>query len=476
MYSGVPYYVDGADPRDFSEAELSKVTRGLSVHGMKGVFQGKEFDNYVDNHDLFVDHIYDKKGKKYIILRHDKPMMDRAAKSFADGEESLPRGSTVDTKILYFNNTWTGNSWAKNIDLRGGGAPCFWTKNYSAIEHQVDRDWMRYEERWPGRSRRVAYDKYKTFDLVMDEVRKFLVEHIYEPEIHIWIQGVVEGMDFNVTVAKIRAEIERDDTLKDETVNQDYIVAYKRYWETNLMSSLDVWFTNAYRNPSRIATIPWRTCTHGMRSYGTGLNPQLYPSTTLRREMGLNVQIEESEVYSNYSGYVELVPLTKSDIENLDFAWLQQGNSNNFKMRIPTDDNYKSLFKVEDPKFFLGLGSVAIGQHSCYGIGRSAKDLYEQYERKRKTGHGTSGHMITSVLCFRSHFLWYLEEIMYNNVNKKSIYNLPFKEPEGGLYHSIQEYKHAIYDMKELLKSKGVYPNYVLGNYGICRSFVEALE
>lgn len=96
MHKGVPYFVDHADPKNFSAEELAKVKEGMSVHAVKGVYKGKEFDNYLVHHSLFVDFIYDVKGKQWIILNHDWVMMKDAETSFHDGEDGQSISQDVD--------------------------------------------------------------------------------------------------------------------------------------------------------------------------------------------------------------------------------------------------------------------------------------------------------------------------------------------------------------------------------------------
>jgi len=139
------------------------------------------------------------------------------------------------------------------------------------------------------------------------------------------------------------------------------------------------------------------------------------------------------------------------------------------------DGVFTDLLKVNDPSFFMGLGSVSTAQNGSFGLGRDEASLTKQAMRRLETGHDTSGHMIASVLCPTSHLLWYLEEVYINNKEKKSIYNVPFKEPTGALYHSIEEYRNALIDMKEL-EVKGLYPSFARNNVEVCRTFVSLIS
>jgi hypothetical protein len=111
--------------------------------------------------------------------------------------------------------------------------------------------------------------------------------------------------------------------------------------------------------------------------------------------------------------------------------------------------------EVSNRGFFMGLGSVVTSQHSVLGVGRSPNELLKQYVRKQTRTHdgGTSGHMMAAAMAHTAHFLWYLEEIRVNRMTKTTVYTLHFDEPEGGVYHTDEEYKNAIDDLEKSLNN-----------------------
>jgi hypothetical protein len=135
-----------------------------------------------------------------------------------------------------------------------------------------------------------------------------------------------------------------------------------------------------------------------------------------------------------------------------------------------TLDGFATLYEVEDPSFFLGLGSVVTSSHRYFSIGRSPSNLLEQFLRRETGKEDLSGHMFASVLAFKSHFLWYLEEIASNMEKSKTIYAFPFKEPKGKQYHSTNEYRDSVVYMERKLLNE--YPHYARDNVVICKDLV----
>jgi hypothetical protein len=253
---------------------------------------------------------------------------------------------------------------------------------------------------------------------------------------------------------------------------------YISLWNTPLEESHDTWEMYGSRSPQRIPLIPWRVSNLGARTFHKGIPPQLFPPSTFMFERGIGIkELKFTEIYSNYSEHVKLRTLTQEDVDTLDYAWLPVGPNMYAMSPIKTGDVRDStygLLTVEDRDFFMGCGSVVTAAHACFGLGRSNKDLIFQKERKDNTKHGTSGHMIASVLAFQSHFLWYMEEVYYNLKTKSSVYAVPFDEPEGGAYHTIHEYRNAIHDM-QIIDTKGLYPKYARNNLEICKTLFRYL-
>ena len=576
------------------------------------VFQLNENDlaNMMTKHSYRVD-----KAIAYVEAVSQLPEHNPGSLAYTNDDHPPPSqddGVRIDFETIeWFANAWKGNSWKKSINDEGGGPPCFWTKDRAYSTESHTRDWRTYDAKFPRRGWRVTYDEFPRYEDVLTELKRFLYR--YPSGSHVWIQGTLEGQNPTDTVMRLRRDIAAT-ASQGAMAGGALNMVYTSYWKTRLEYSNDIMFFYANRAPQRIPVIPWRVSNHGMRLFNGALKPQLYPSSTWMTKHGLKPPYTQDEIYSNYSGFVELIPI--EDEDEVDFAWKrvgenkyimssphelltfvdgdtiveyphgarfwETGNYEPYKDREamidahmltfrkymsehpravilsngggdmarkyrnemrgvvtisfkelerhmasrvaegneyqPTDPHQSmnnqmeyirvlpeipsfhsihepglymatsgagkstfveekanaevNLYKVRDPKFFLGLGSVSTAQHGAYGIGRDEASLAFQTRRKVETGHDTSGHMIASVLCPRSHLLWYLEEVYINMTTKKSIYIVPFNEPTDTMYHSIDEYKNAIIDMKKLDSSR-TYPGYARNQVGICRSFVE---
>uniref|UniRef100_A0A2V0RLE8 VP7 n=1 Tax=viral metagenome TaxID=1070528 RepID=A0A2V0RLE8_9ZZZZ len=532
-------------------------------------------------------------------------------------------------KIIWFSNTWDRHSWVRNMTKEDGGYPCFWTKDHSAITDPFSKAWKLYDTKFPDRGWRITYDVHTDIDSVFTELTSFIEMHQDEEELHVWIQGTLNGSDppmvindlkklvsglnlnsshinenvkvilmpsgsgktfyskmfehvididdiyngatsiqkrkrketmeseswtlhnevnaeiilkfyedgglnnkillthgedslrkipyeivgkykvpmselasvleersddpFHVKMTKLNwstsnYSIKNRDEIKDLIHQQTSTMAtdseikvdvrnteYTSLWDTPIEKSYDLWEMYGSKTPTRIPVIPWRVSNLGPRIYKNGLPPQLFPSTTIMKKLNISLDgLNTTEIYGNYSEFVTLSIISESDIKTLDFGWRAVGN-NLYAMSEISEDNYADLYKVEDIKFFMGCGSVITAAHACFGVGRSNDELLFQLERKMNTGHGTSGHMIASVLAFQSHFLWYLEEVFENFHSGKSVYVTKFNEPGSGAYHTIHEYRNAIHDMKRSDTNK-LYPGYARNNLGICEKFVSNLQ
>jgi hypothetical protein len=307
--------------------------------------------------------------------------------------------------------------------------------------------------------------------------------HSDEEEVHVWIQGNLNGKDPIAMVRDLKAsldsmafssnesELPGDDLLQKGKRTAEYL----SLWTTPIEESVDLWEAYGGKSPTHIPIIPWRVTNLGTRVFNRGIPPQLFPASSFMRTMNLtDSKLHLTEVYANYSEFVEMVPLTADDQRTLDYGWMPVG-INLYTMSKITEGNYSHLYKVKDESFFLGCGSVVTSAHACFGIGRSNADLLEQYIRKQDTGHGTSGHMIASVLAYQSQFLWYLQEVFNNFATRRSVYVTKFLEPESGAYHTIHEYRNAIQDMKRADVNK-LYPNYARNNFEICKKFVSLIK
>jgi hypothetical protein len=558
----------------------------------------------------------------------NKPILQSKSTRYEEKEDQT--ASNTDQKLVWFANSWDGNSWKRNIKLDNGGPPCFWTKDLSDGDDPFTLSWRLYDAKYPDRGWRVTYEKFPTYESVLEQLKSFLALHSSEPEVHIWIQGNQKGLSPQLMVNALRDDvvnitntslptvdvlimpsgtgkstyasmypelldvddiinapsvkgvmktlrkramqdmnfdelnnlngelvldaltkgdiagrillIHGHDTLgnalkinvlgsgklpkkemldiakmRGETDDQwskltelnwttsktpimsrsamnglvrevvrshqrkkldltvspvtDKTYEYRKYWKSDLVDSRDMWDVYGSRRPTRIPVIPWRVCNVGMRVYGMSLPPQLFPSSNVMRKYGIEDFIDYTEVYHNYSEHVTMIEISEADRaeDGLDFGWRYLGQGMYSMMDISSTD-YK-LYKVEDSDFFKGLGTVVTSAHACFGFGRTNDDLISQLERKEKTGYGTSGHMIASVLAFRSHFLWYLTEVDINIMTNETIYITPFKEPESGLYHISRDYVNALDDIK-LASQRVDIPEHAKANFEICKQFV----
>jgi hypothetical protein len=415
------------------------------------------------------------------------PQASKNLEAYSNRRHDPPRNNIVSRiskspRIEWYVNSWTGNSWDKNMEKENGGAPCFWTKDFEMLDDPFSVSWNKYNTKFINRGRRVAYDKYDSYDLVLTELLIFLDLHSEEEVVHVWIQGNLKGKSPSSMASSLKLSIndlminDDDGELADNPIisTGKRTAEYISLWNTPLDKSHDLWDLYGSRVPNRIPIIPWRVTNLGPRVFHMGIPPQLFPSTTFMTLMDIpRNDLNIPEVYCNYSEFVDMVPLDTNDAELLDFGWMSVGD-NLYTMASINDSNIQHLFKVDDGDFFNGLGSVVTSAHACYGVGRTNEDLINQFERKQATGHGTSGHMIASVLAFQSHFLWYLQEVYNNFQYGKSVYAAKFLEPGSGSYHTIHEYRNAIHDMNQADANK-IYPRYARTNLEVCKKFVGLL-
>jgi len=283
-------------------------------------------------------------------------------------------------------------------------------------------------------------------------------------------RSALDGMMREIVRSHQRSRL---DVASTPIIDKTY--EYIKYWKTSLADTRDMWDVYGSRKPTRIPLIPWRVSNVGMRVYGPSLPPQLFPASNVMRSHGITNFMDYTEVYHNYSEYVTMIEITDADRADggLDFGWRYLGQGM-YSMADIDSTEYR-LYKVQDSDFFRGLGTVVTSAHACFGFGRSNNDLIAQMERKSRTGFGTSGHMIASILAFRSHFLWYLTEVNINIKTKQSIYIVPFDEPESGLYHVSMDYLNALEDIKLATRSVDI-PEHAKANFEICKQFVQKIR
>uniref|UniRef100_A0A2V0RCW2 VP7 n=1 Tax=viral metagenome TaxID=1070528 RepID=A0A2V0RCW2_9ZZZZ len=425
-----------------------------------------------------------EKGLAYIEAVTQMPEHMPGSLAYTSRAHPLPTHGPTEVDILniqWFDNAWTNNSWDKLSRMHDGGPPSFWTKNFHDKDDQFKQSFETYNALYPGRGVRIGYDKYPTYDIVLSELVRFLLTFPLE-EKHVWIQGELDGMSTTETLRRLRNDIVIAFS-RPRAQNSGVDPNVTSYWQSSVVASYDLYYYYGGRTIQRIPVVPWRASNFGMRVFAGALAPQIFPPTTLMHDLNIDARIEESNgsasgpmIYANYSGHVELVPIHEEDY--LDFAWHKIGD-NRFIMQdprswIPSRNDGAHLYKIADTSFFNGLGSVCTCAHAVYGIGRSEPELWEQLQRKLSTGHDTSGHMLAAPVMHTSHMLWYLHEVYTNIMREASIYNLSFKEPTDGLYHTMQEYEHAIQDMHKLDRNR-MYPFYARRNIAFCTEFIRAL-
>lgn len=109
-------------------------------------------------------------------------------------------------KIEYFNNSWKNNSWTAKLKS-GDTIPVFWTKDNNPLATPIDKEWDRYNKKYPGVGRRITYDVYNTFDKVLSAYRKFLNQSKGEEVVHVWIQGTLDGAGPSEMLSMLRKEV-----------------------------------------------------------------------------------------------------------------------------------------------------------------------------------------------------------------------------------------------------------------------------
>jgi hypothetical protein len=65
-----------------------------------------------------------------------------------------------------------------------------------------------YDSQFPGRGWRVTYDKFPTYALVLNELKRFLRKFASEPVVHIWIQGRLGDLGPQQMVDKLRSDVD----------------------------------------------------------------------------------------------------------------------------------------------------------------------------------------------------------------------------------------------------------------------------
>lgn len=370
-------------------------------------------------------------------------------------------------EIKLYPNNWN-LSWERV--LAGENVPpTYWTKDVREYTSPRAINYPRINDK--EKYVMAPYSELTTYNEVLSDFLKFLDNNKDADEVHLWTQGNLNGNYDPLRMAnKLFSDVKMKQQIAEFSVSSDLV---KEYWSRDLKDTDDHYLKCAtLSNPRRINVVGWRVCNFGIRDYKQTY-PQLVPSTTIGKIMKINrgnlIGVNTAEIYLNYSGHVRLRKIMTNEIEDLDFAYelLENGT---FMAVIPKE----GCFVVDNVSMFSGYGSLCTSLHSAYGLGRDVKSLMNEYKRKMITDVGSSGHMIASSLMFRCHLLTYLQEILINNTSKKSIYNLPVVEPTSGLYHTKQEYQHAVSDIRNLIR-QGVMNKIVQSNLHVIALFVEKL-
>lgn len=99
--AGVPFFVDGARPGDFSGETLREIPQFSSVHGMDGIFQGQYFD-HSSNPDR-IRTLVDVRGREWALLRNSEKVLKHFINSAADGTGTTgppPKGGLKAERVV----------------------------------------------------------------------------------------------------------------------------------------------------------------------------------------------------------------------------------------------------------------------------------------------------------------------------------------------------------------------------------------
>jgi hypothetical protein len=220
--------------------------------------------------------------------------------------------------------------------------------------------------------------------------------------------------------------------------------------------------------PQRINVVLHRPTSYGMRVI-PGALPQMFPVPVNTRDILSNApKLDNNVFYMNYIDHAYIHTCSTSSELGYEFV---PGKG----FRLVRRSIGSVLYDIGPYEYFMGLGFPVISAHSSFGVQRDPLNLLRIEERRKTTQSGTSGHMISATLAHDSHFHWYLEEVHKNHSTKTSIYLFPFIDPNDTAYHTLEEYKHAIEDLKAENAQRGL-PLYVRQRIPYLEVFVTALR
>jgi hypothetical protein len=115
-------------------------------------------------------------------------------------------------KLIWYTNVWTGNSWVQNLMKDDGGTPCFWTKDKAPIADPFSKAWKIYDAKFPDRGWRITYDVHDDIHKVYGQLMDFIHMHASEDELHIWIQGTLNGKGPDQVISDLKGLVKSSAT------------------------------------------------------------------------------------------------------------------------------------------------------------------------------------------------------------------------------------------------------------------------
>lgn len=357
--------------------------------------------------------------------------------------------------ILWYANTWPGNSPGKVLDSVNTGKSVpfvFWSKDIDEntktakdkATSEYHRAWWQLRTKFGDASPITQFiNKPTDGDLMlMSDLLVNIIDWLTD------IKVLLESGESVATSSPLSAAINED---------RPYVM---RWWSQPLVRNIRYVANNL--TPRRLSVQTCRQMNHGL-AIVEGF-PQLFPSSRidvlLSGELFGDVLLSREgnpqgaeQRYYNYDPHVHLVQATEDDF--VDFYWVRHPKGG-WKMepsseRFSWDDeeSFKGCYVVEDARYCRGWGSVVVAWHSALGQGASLRhvmirdDIKRKYASENKTVD-VSGHIIHAVLAHDAHFAWVLEEIRLNLHTEESVYNPTFNEQRKGLYHTIMDYRAGL--------------------------------
>jgi hypothetical protein len=169
-----------------------------------------------------------------------------------------------------------------------------------------------------------------------------------------------------------------------------------------------------------------------------------------------------------------LRPATEEEIATYDFTWMRTPDHAGLKMVCrglshPYGDG--ELYMIANPEFFLGTGSIITIGHGGFGLLRDLTSMLKLRDAKADP----SGHTIAALVAYPAHFLWYMQEVLYNLKSKESVYLAPsLVAPGGGEYHDFQAHQEAVSYMQAQIPALAGDQDYALVHCQVVLEFLRA--